>query len=113
MTISDKDDVFRFDVSMNDPFCMRGSQRIGNLQSNAQRLALMDSYGRRAVARFMCADMFTKSLAIDELSGDEMSCFGLSNLMDRDDVRMVQCRCRSSFLLKAFLSVCILRETGG
>src|SRR5690349_12599962 len=106
MTIPDQDDVFRLDVSMQDPFCMRRGQRIGDLHGNAQRFAVLDSSVCNEVSsgrgeRLRSTDMLTKRLAIDELGGDEVSLFGLSNLVDRDDVWMVQRGGRSCLSLKA------------
>ncbi len=47
------------------------------------------------------ADALAQSLTIDELSRDETRCAGRSNLVDCEDVRMIQRRCRFRLLNKS------------
>src|ERR1700731_4627558 len=72
-------DVGWLDVTMNDSFCMRGVQRLGNLNSQLQDL--LDH-------QRLPGNTVFESLALQQLHRDERSSIGLVNFVDRANVRV-------------------------
>jgi hypothetical protein len=87
--------VLRFNIAMHDACLMCRGQRIGCLDSDIENIGQLQRLARRIAvarsARLTHGDALSKCFAIDELSGDKVPASKLTNLMNGDDVRMIQC----------------------
>src|ERR1044072_359344 len=55
----------------------------------------------------------SQRLAFDEFSGDDVRAGGLANLVDRDDVRMIECGSGARLLFEASQAIFVGRERSG
>src|SRR5438128_1410814 len=83
--------VLWFDISMDNARGVCSRERAGHLRGYLQRLTEAERTFRLALAQ---------RLSLDKLSSNEMSRSRFVNLVNRDDVRMVQCRSSLGFLHK-------------
>ena len=81
-------DVFRLDIAMRDPARVRRRQRSRDLDRDPDRFTV----GTRRRSRG-CAERFI----LDELGDDEGARVELAEIVDHQDMRMVQRRCRTCF----------------
>jgi hypothetical protein len=89
---------------VDDPFLVRGFERVGDLQRDPQRLVQ-----RQRAAR----DALLERLALDELHDEEVAGAGFFEPEQRGDVRMIQRRERLGFTLEAGDAIGIGRERFG
>src|SRR5207244_838075 len=75
------EDVGRLDVPMHDPLCMRGVQRVCNLDAPLQEFSGIE----RAAANPM-----PERMALQELHHDVRLAFVLANIVNGANVRMIQ-----------------------
>ncbi len=80
------EDVARFDVAMDDAFCMRSFQGVGHLNGGIEK--------RRDVER-LPGQPFGQGLAIEELHHNEVLALMLFDGVHGADVRVIQCRRRA------------------
>jgi hypothetical protein len=98
-------DVIRLNVAMNDTRLMRRAQRRSHLDGDVERrLEFHFSRPHHALAQ---------GLTFDELCSYEVARVHLSDLVNRDDVRVVQSRGCASFLLEAAHALVIPGDVGG
>ncbi len=85
------------DVAMNDAFCMRGVERVGNLDSEVEHLVECER---------LLADAMLQRLAFEQFHGDEGDSFAAVihhiNFINRADVGVIQRRGCARFALKSF-----------
>jgi hypothetical protein len=86
------------DVAMNDAFCMRGVERVGNLDSEVEHLVERER---------LLSDAMFQRLAFEQLHGDERHRFAATIIHYVDfiygaDVRVIQRRRCAGFALKSF-----------
>ena len=92
------------DVAVDDPFCMRRVQRVGNLDPNLQLLLNPQRLSGNAVLQRLPLQIF---------HGDERFSLILRYLINGADIRMVQRRRRASLALKAFQRHRVFRQSFG
>ena len=92
--------ILRLDVAMHDAVIMRALQSLTHRRHDAQRFLWRQLLGLKQL---------TQVHAIHELHDEEVEAASLPEVMHRDDVRMVQCRERMSFLLKPCRELRIVR----
>ena len=94
--------IGRLDVSVDDPLRVCGVQGIGDLNAqiehcfNLQRLAI---------------DYMAEGLPLQEFHSDECSPLDFVNLIDRADVRVVECRRCSCFASESLQRMRIVGES--
>jgi len=84
---------------MNDAFCVRRIQSIGNLNGHVEQFVGLDGTAR---------DALPERLAFEQFHGDEGLTFGLVDVVDGADVGMIQCRSRLCLASEALQSVFVL-----
>ena len=85
--------VLRLDVAMHDAVVMRELQRLADRRHDGQRLL------RREAARLRCLSQID---AVDVLHQQEVELAGPSEVMHRDDIRMIEFRESLSFPRESF-----------
>jgi hypothetical protein len=75
--------VFDGLIAMDDAFCMRGIERVGNLASQLKNLVELQRPGSDALAQ---------SLTLQVLHGQEWTSIDPANVIKRADIRMIQRR---------------------
>src|SRR5262249_25851886 len=91
-------DVLWLDVAMDNPFRVRGSERICSLSGNT---------GNLFNSQLVTLHSDRQRLPLDILDGHEAKTGMRSNLIDGADVRMVQLRCSFGLLDKAPWSITV------
>src|SRR5262245_47038977 len=95
--------VFRLEVAMDDAFGMRGGQPFGNLPRVINRLSLSDWALLYQLAQFF---------AFEQLGHDIRRAFMRTDIVNREDVRVVERRGGAGFLLEAAQTIRIHGELG-
>jgi len=85
------EDVRGLDVAVDDPFGVRGIERVGNLDCEPEEHIGLDGFAR---------DAMPQRHAVEKLHDDEGMAIFLPNLMDGTDIGMIQRRSRLRLALK-------------
>ena len=96
--------IGRFEIAMDDAARMRGRERVGDGDGDAERFA---------EAHALPWDQRIDALAGHVLHHDEIVILGGVDLVNRDDVRMIERRCRLRFLDEAAAAALIRDAIGG
>ena len=94
-------DIGRLQVSMNDPFLVRGIQRIRDLHRDAKRLG----HGQRSLGQ-----PFRQRRPLNQFEHQTAHAIGLSDAVDRGDVRMIESGQQPRFLVEASPSIRIVKQ---
>ena len=98
------EDVGRLDVAVDDPLAMGGFERIGEFHAKFE-----DSIGGSAPA----GDQMVQRRALQQFHRHEMAAGVLSDIVNRADVRMIQCRGGAGLALEPFDRARIPRQLLG
>src|SRR5664279_4096144 len=99
-----KENIGRFDVSMNDAFVVGCFQSIGNLDSEIEKLRNRDRLSRNTALQ---------SLAFEKFHSDKGAAFEFADVIDGADIGVIQSGCRTSFAAKALDCLRVLRNIVG
>src|SRR5262249_35801224 len=91
-------DIFRFDVTVDDPGFMRRVQGAGYLNRDLKNLGGVHS---------PTPDSAPQRFALDEFADDEMDAFVPPEFVNGDDVRVIERRRRARLLLEAAETVAV------
>ena len=96
-----QEDVRRLDVTMDDSLAVRAVERIGDLDADVDDLVGLQGPGREPIP---------KRLSLHQLHDDERVALVLADVVDRADVRVIQCGGRARLELEPIHGVGIVRE---
>jgi len=82
VTVVRQHDVGRLQIAMHDAGVMRGAQSGGELQQDGRRVCDTDG---------PALDPLAQRLALVKRHGDEQLAFPVADLVDRGDIRMIEC----------------------
>ena len=99
------EDIRRLDVSMNDPFLVRGAERMGDLLDHVERVA-----SRQWTAFVLPLERLAFVVRHHD---EEQAAVRLTNVMDDSDVRVVERRSRFGFGDETFLGARIAAQGAG
>ena len=97
------DHVLRLQIAMHDAALVRGGESVGDFAGDAQNIFQR----HRAVGGELA-----KIASFDELHGDVRDRIAAPDVVDRDDARMIQRRCRARFELEAAEMITARRQLG-
>src|SRR5262249_37123441 len=86
---------------MDDSLRVCSPKSVGNLDAKIKH---------RFDVQRLASDLVPQRLPLQQFHGDEGLPIGLINLVDRADVRVIQCRSGTSFTTEPFKGLCIVRE---
>src|SRR3984893_15413814 len=89
------------DVSVDDPFRMRGIQRVGDFNCNVKELFKV---------HWATHDCVLQGHAIQIFHCDESFSVLVANVVDRADVGMIQSRCGASLTFESFQRLWVVRD---
>jgi len=98
------EDVFWLEIPMNDAFLVCGRKAMRDLNGVLDRLA----YRERTTVQSLA-----QRFALEQLGDDVGGAAVLTDVMHREDVRVIQRRGGSRFLLKTRQSLRLCRQAGG
>jgi len=94
------EDVGGFDVAVEDALCMRGIERVGDLNAQVEQV-----FGRQRPR----GNAMSQRLALEQLHDDIGLALVFADVVERADVRMVQCGRRARLAAEPIERVTIFR----